>query len=184
MTFVDLLLFVLMIAIMAAGFFKGTIRLVIAVITFCASIVLASLYFRFLAVFFTARGTSGVIADAISFIVILFLCFLILFMATVYTFRYVRVSRRFEYFDRLLGAIVGIVMAAIVAVTVAIVLHYAFIRNDPAATAVVPLTRAFQGSVRRSAIMPLLIEHVLPRLYVVVGPFLPDAAQPLFRPGR
>lgn len=184
MTFVDLLFFVLLIAITAAGFFKGTIRLIIAVITFYASIVLASLYFRFLALFFTARGTSDAIANGISFFLILFLCFVILFSAGVYTFRYVRISGRLDYLDRLLGAIVGLVMAAMVAVIVAIVLRYTFIHNDPAATASFPLTRAFQGSVRRSSLLPLLIDYILPRLYVILGPFLPDAARPFFQPGR
>jgi membrane protein required for colicin V production len=183
-TFVDLLLLVLLIAITAAGFFKGTIRLIIAVITFYASIVLASLYFRFLAVFFTARGTSEIIANAISFFLILFLCFVILFAAGVYTFRYVRVSGRLDYLDRLLGTFLGLVMAAMVAAIVSIVLRYTFIVNDPAATAGFPLTRAFQGSVRRSAILPLLIDHILPRLYVFLDPFLPDAAKPFFQPGR
>lgn len=184
MTFVDLLLLVILMAITAYGFFKGTIRLVIAVITFYASIVLASLYFRFLALFFTARGTSEVIANAISFFLILFLCFLILFASGAYTFRYVRISGRLDYLDRLVGAILGLVMAAMVAVIVAIIFRYTFILNDPAATASFPLTRAFQGSVRRSSILPLLIDIVLPRLYVVLGPFLPDAAQPFFQPGR
>jgi hypothetical protein len=64
------------------------------------------------------------------------------------------------------------------------VLRYTFIVNDPAATAGFPLTRAFQGSVRRSAILPLLIDHILPRLYVFLDPFLPDAAKPFFQPGR
>lgn len=184
MTFVDLLLLVLLIAITATGFFKGTIRLIIALITFYASIVLASLYFRFLAVFFTARGTSEAVANGISFFLILFLCFLILVSAGVYTFRYVRISGRLDYLDRLLGAILGLLMAAMVAAIVAIIFRYTFILNDPAATASFPLTRAFQNSVRRSALLPLMIDYILPRLYMVLGPFLPDAAQPFFQPGR
>lgn len=184
MAFVDLILLVLLIAITAVGFFKGTIRLIVAVITFYASIVLSSLYFRFLTVFFTRRGTSAAVADAISFFVILFICFLILFMAGVYTFRYVRFPGQLDYLDRMLGAVFGLVLAAMVAVIVAIVLHYTFIRHNVADSASFPLTRSFQGSVQKSTLMPLLIDQVLPRLYVTLGPLLPDAAQPFFQPNR
>jgi uncharacterized membrane protein required for colicin V production len=183
-SFVDILLLLVIIGITATGFFNGTIHLLIAVVSFYASIVLSSLYFRFLAVFFTRRGTSEVVADSLSFFVILVLCFIILFVSGTYTFRYVRFPGRLDYLDRMLGVIAGLVLASMVAVIIAIVFHFAFIRHNVAATANFPLTRTFQTSVQRSTLVPLLIEHVLPRLYVTVGPLLPDAAQPFFRPGR
>lgn len=182
MSFVDLLLIVLFIAITATGFFQGTIRIIIALITFYASIVLASLYFRFLAVFFTRRGTTSQIAESISFFVLLLLCFVVLFGAGAYTFRYARLPGRLDYLDRIAGTMLGLLLAALVAVVLAMVLNYAFVRNDPASTASLPLTRGFQNSVRSSALSPLLLEFVLPRLYRSVSPFLPDAAQPFFRP--
>ena len=181
-TFVDLLLVLLFIAVTAMGFFQGTIRIVIALVTFYASVVLSSLYFRFLAVFFTRRGTNPAIADAISFFLILIVCFLILFAAGVYTFRYVRVPGRLDYLDRLLGTLLAVVLAAMVGVIVSMVLQYAFVRFDAAATAGFPLTASFQRSVRSSTVRPLLLDHVLPRLYTSVSPFLPEAAQPFFRP--
>jgi uncharacterized membrane protein required for colicin V production len=184
LTFVDLLLLVLLIAITAAGFFRGTIRLIIALVTFYASIVLSSLYFSFLALFFTRRGTSSAIANAISFFVILLLCFIILFSAGVYTFRYIRIPGRLDYLDRVLGTGLGLLLAAMVTGIVAMIFHYTFVNNDPSASANLPLTAAFQRSVRRSTVIPLLLDHVLPRLYVTVGPLLPDAAQPFFQPRR
>jgi membrane protein required for colicin V production len=144
--------------------------------------VLASLYFRFLAVFFTRRGTTSQIAESISFFVILLLCFVVLFAAGVYTFRYARMPGRLDYLDRIVGTLLGLLLAALVSVVLAMVLNYAFVRNDPAASASMPLTRGFQASVRSSALSPLLLEFVLPRLYRSVAPFLPDAAQPFFRP--
>ncbi len=184
MAFVDLLLLALLIAITAVGFFKGTIRLIIAIVTFYASIVLSSLYFRFLTVFFTRRGTSPAVADAISFFIILLICFVILFMAGAYTFRYMRFPAQLDVLDRMLGALFGLVLAAMVAVIVAIVLHYIFIRHNVADTLTFPLARSFQGSVQKSTLMPLLIDHVLPRLYLALGPLLPDAAQPFFQPNQ
>lgn len=184
MTFVDLLLIALVIAITAIGFFQGTIRLLIALVTFYASIVLASLYFRFLAVFFTRRGTSGPIAESISFFLILLLCFIFLFAAGAYTFRYIRLSGRLDYVDRVLGAIFGLILAGMVSVVVAMIFQYAFVRYDAAATASFPLTAAFQHSVRSSSVIKLLLGNVLPRLYITVAPFLPEAAQPFFQPGQ
>jgi uncharacterized membrane protein required for colicin V production len=180
-TFVDLLLIVLLIAVTATGFFQGTIRLLIALITFYASIVLASLYFRFMAVFFTRRGTSEPVAASISFFLILLLCFIVLVAAGVYTFRYIRLPGRLDYIDRVVGALLGLVLAAMVGVVVSMVLSYAFVRYNPAATASFPLTSAFQRSVRASTVMKLLLGNVLPRLYTAVAPFLPEAALPFFQ---
>ncbi len=182
MSFVDLLLVVLLIAIIATGFFQGTIRIIIALVTFYASIVLASLYFRFLAIFFTRRGTTQPIAESISFFVILVLCFIILFAAGAYTFRYVRLPGRLDYVDRILGTFLSLILAAMVGVIVSMVLHYAFVRYDAARTASFPLTAAFQRSVRGSTLMPFLLDYALPKLYSTVAPFLPEAAQPFFRP--
>ena len=184
MTFVDLLLIAIVIAITVTGFFQGTIRFLIALVTFYASIVLASLYFRFLAVFFTKRGTSSAIAESTSFFIILVLCFILLFAAGAYTFRYLRLPGRLDYIDRVVGAILGLLLAGMVSVVFAMVLQYAFVRYDAAATASFPLTAAFQGSVRSSTVMRLLLSNVLPRLYLTVAPFLPEAAQPFFQPGQ
>ena len=184
MNFVDLLLVLLALATIATGLFQGTIRIVIALITLYASIVLASLYFRFLAVFFTRRGTSLPIAEAISFFVILVICFAILFFATVYTFRYLRFPPRLNVIDRMLGTLLGIVLAAMVGVSLSMVLHHAFVRHTVAATGSVPMVGMFQRSVRSSRIMNLLLDRARPRLYASMAPFVPEAAQPFFVAGR
>ena len=180
--FVDLLLMVLLIAIIAIGFFQGTIRIIIAIVTLYASIVLASLYFRFLAVFFTQRGATPPIADSISFFTILAICFIMLFVASAYTFRYLHIPDRFDVLDRLLGTLLSFVLAAMVGVAISMVLNYAFVRYDAARLSAFPFTPTLQRSVRSSTLMPLLLNYVLPRFYKSVAPFLPEAAQPFFRP--
>jgi uncharacterized membrane protein required for colicin V production len=183
-SFVDLLLLVLLIAITATGFFQGTIRIIIALVTFYASIVLASLYFSSLAVFFINRGTNEEIAFSISFFIILLICFFILFAAGVYTFRYVRLPGQLDYLDRIIGTLLGLLLAGMVGVIVATVLDYAFVSFNPAATASFPITAAFQRSVRSSVLVPALLESVLPRLHAAVAPFLPEAAlRTFFRQG-
>jgi uncharacterized membrane protein required for colicin V production len=180
-TFVDLLLVLVFVAVTAIGFFQGTIRLLVALVTFYASIVLASLYFRFLAIFFTQRGTSEQVASSISFFLILLLTFALLFTAGLYTFRYVRISGRLDYLDRILGTVLGMVLAAMVAVVLTMILNYTFVRYDMAATASFPLTSSIQRSVRTSTVRPILLQNVLPRMYATVAPFLPEAALPFFQ---
>lgn len=178
--FVDVLLLLLFVIITGIGFFQGTIKLVISLITFYASIILASLYFKFLSLYFTHRGTSPVIADAVSFFLILALCFIILLAVALYTFRYVRMPGRLEYVDRIVGVVLGVVLGAVLTSIVAMVLQYMFITHS--AGSGYPITRALQSSTRSSTLLQLLIFNILPRLFTLVAPFLPDAATPFFNP--
>ncbi len=89
---------------------------------------------------------------------------------------------RLDYVDRMLGTLLALVLAAMVGVVVSMILNYAFVSHDVARAASFPLTAAFQKSVRGSTVMPFLLNYVLPRLYASVAPFLPEAAQPFFRP--
>lgn len=178
--FVDLLLLAFFLVITGLGFFQGTIRLVIALVTFYASVILASLYFKFLSLFFTRRGTSAIVADAVSFFILLAICFIVLLAAALYTFRYLRLPGKLEYLDRILGVVFGVVLGVIFTSIVAMVLQYAFITHnagDP-----YPISRALQNSTRVSTFRPLLIFNILPRLFTTVAPFLPDAAIPFFQP--
>ncbi len=182
MNFVDLLLVLLVLAITATGLFQGTIRTFIAVIALYAGIVLSSLYFRFLAVFFLRRGTSTPVAEAVSFFLLLTVCFILLFTATTYTFRYVRITGRLEFIDHFFGLLLGFVLALMVAAALSMVLHYAFVRYNPAIVSNLPLTGSFQNSVRSSRVMELVLAQVVPRLYTSMAPFIPEAALAFFRP--
>lgn len=178
--FIDLVLLAIFIIVVAVGFFQGTIKLLIAIVTFYASIILASLYFKSLSLLFVRRGTSAVVADAISFFLVLFLCFVILLAMALYTFRYVRFPGRLELLDRLLGVVLGVVLGLVVTSIVAMVLHYAFITHNIGS--LYPITRFLANSTRESVTRELLIFNILPRLYVTVAPFLPDVALPFFQP--
>lgn len=175
--FVNLLLMGLFLIITGAGFFQGTIKLVIALLTFYVSVVLASLYFKFLATFF---NTGPVVAEAISFFIILAISFALLLAMALYTFRYVRFPGRLEYLDRIIGVGFGVILGVIVASIVAMVLHYMFISHS--AGNEYPITRALQNSTRSSTLLRLLIYNILPRMFALVSPFLPDAAIPFFNP--
>ncbi|HEX6290984.1 MAG TPA: CvpA family protein [Herpetosiphonaceae bacterium] len=178
--FVDLLLLFGFIVITAVGFFQGTIKIVLALVTFYASVILASLYFKFASLYMVRRGTSAVVADAISFFLILVICFILLLAAALYTFRYVRFPGRLEFVDRIIGVMLGVILGVVFMSIVGMVLQFLFISNsigDP-----YPITRSLQNSTRTSTLLPLLINNILPQVFSLVAPFLPESALPFFRP--
>jgi membrane protein required for colicin V production len=178
--FVDLLLLFGFIVITATGFFQGTIKIIIALVTFYASVILASLYFKFVALYIARRGTSAVVADAVSFFLILVLCFILLLAAALYTFRYVRFPGWLEFVDRIMGVLLGVLLGVVFMSIIGMVLQFLFISNsvgDP-----YPLSRSLQTSTRTSTLLPLLMQTILPQIFNTVAPFLPEAALPFFRP--
>jgi membrane protein required for colicin V production len=178
--FVDLLLLFGFIVITAVGFFQGTIKLVIALVTFYASVILSSLYFKFAALYMVRRGTSPVVADAICFFLILAICFILLLAAALYTFRYVRFPGRLEFVDRILGLMLGVILGVVCMSIVGMVLQFLFISHrvgDP-----YPITRSLQTSTQTSVLLRVLIDRILPQVFALVAPFLPEAALPFFRP--
>ncbi|MDP9309898.1 MAG: CvpA family protein [Chloroflexota bacterium] len=177
--FVNVLLMALFLIVTGAGFFQGTVKLVIALVTFYLSVVLASLYFKLMATYF---NTSPVVAEAVSFFIILTLCFIILLAMSLYTFRYVRFPGRLEYLDRILGVGFGVILGVVLASIIAMVLQYMFISHR--AGNEYPITRALQTSTQNSTLLRLLMYNILPRLFTLVSPFLPDAAIPFFNPIR
>ena len=177
---IDLLLLLVFIIVTGVGFFQGTIKLAVAILTFYASIILGSLYFKFLSLFRTRRGTSSVVADAVSFFIILTICFIVLLAAALYTFRYVRLPGSLDFVDRIIGVLLGVVLGVVVASIVAMVLQFMFVTHS--AGNPYPITRVIQGSTRASSLRPILIFNILPQLFTAVSPFLPDAALPFFNP--
>ncbi len=177
---IDLLLLLALVAISIIGFFQGAIKLVLAAVTLYASMLLASLYFKFLALYFARHAISPVLADTLSFLLILVVCFLLLLAATLYTFRYIRLPSRFELLDQVAGIALGIFLGIIVSSIVAMLLRYTFVNYDLAAQTSLPLVYTLQQSTRSSQLLPVLLTHVLPHLYTLVAPLLPDTALPLF----
>jgi len=176
----DLLLLVLFVTVVGIGFWGGAIRTVIAIVAFYASLILASLYFKFVSVFITRRGIEDTVADTLSFVAVLALAFAILVALSLYTFRYARIPPQLEFFDRIVGAALGMLLAIAVLTTVAMLLHHTFVAGSTGSE------NGIAGFLRRgtqsSSLLPILRANLLPRLFILVGPFVPDAALPLFRP--
>ncbi len=180
---IDLLLLGAIIVVAAAGFFQGTVKLFSALAVFYASLILASLYYNWLSIALIRRGVDPVLAQISSFSMVVLVAFTLLLAAALYTFRYVHVPARLEIPDRLLGTGVGMVLGFVVSSMAALVLRYAFVAHSLAGSGTLALFRGVQNSVRHSTLAPLLWEQVGPHLYVLLAPFLPDAARALFTLG-
>lgn len=180
---VDLLLVGIIIAIAATGFFQGTIKIALALLTFYASVVLAGLYYNFVSIALIQRGANPVLAQAVSFCVILLVLFALLLAAALYTFRYIRLPAQLDLLNRLLGTGVGMVLGFIASSILALALRYAFVTHTLAGDGSIALMRWLQGSVRSANMIPLLMTQIFPQIYSLVSPFLPDAARVIFAAG-
>jgi len=179
---VDLLFILLVLGGLALGFFQGTIKLVIAIIAFYVSIVLASLYFQIMGRFFRDRfDTSLEIGQITAFALILVLGFILLTIAGLYTFRYAKMPPSLDFFDRILGTLLGLVLGGLVLGILASLLESLFVFRNPAATITWPIMRAFQGNVRSSTLVNLFADNILPLIYSSVRPLLPAGADLIFR---
>src|SRR5262245_63270587 len=113
MNFVDIVFVLLLLAALALGFFQGTIRLLIAIVAFYVGIVLASLYFTTVGLFFQQRFHSSLrVGHITAFAVIMLVSFLLLTIAGLYTFRYAKMPASLVFLDRIVGTLLGLVLGA------------------------------------------------------------------------
>lgn len=181
--FVDIVLVGAIIAIAALGFFQGTLKVICALLVFFASLILAGLYYNWMSIALTRRGVDHILADISSFTILVVVAFVLLLAATLYTFRYVHIPARLEILDRLVGTGVGIVLGFVVSSMLALVLRYAFVNHSLAGSGSLALLSGLQRSVRGSTLASLLVQRIVPHLYVLLAPFLPEAARALFTLG-
>jgi membrane protein required for colicin V production len=182
MNLVDLMFILLVLAGLALGFFQGTIRLLIAIISFYVSIVLASLYFQMLGSFFRSRlGTTLEVGQITAFALILLVGFLLLTVAGLYTFRYAKMPQSLDFIDRVIGTLLGLVLGGLILGIFASLLEALFIFRNPSGVLTFPIMRAFQGAVRTSILVQFFSNNILPLIYSSVRPVLPDAADLIFQ---
>src|SRR5215470_1048896 len=103
---IDILYIILLLGGLALGFFQGTIRLLIAIVAFYIGIILASLYFTTVGLFFQRRFNSTLYVGQITaFALILLVAFLLLSIAGFYTFRYAKMPASLDFIDRIIGTL-------------------------------------------------------------------------------
>lgn len=182
MNVTDIVFILILLGGLALGFFQGTIRLIITIIAFYVGIVLASLYFQSVGNFFRVRfNSSAEVGQITAFATVLMLTFMLLTAAGLYTFRYFRIPSSLDFFDKILGTLLGLLMAALFMGMLAVLLKDLFVFRSPASSASLPFMIATQSSVRGSTLVRFFSENVLPLLYNSVRPVLPREADIIFR---
>jgi membrane protein required for colicin V production len=185
MNAIDLLFILLLLAGLALGFFQGTIKLVVAIISFYIGIVLASLYFQVVGNFFRVRFRSTVeVGQITAFAVILLVSFLLLTIAGLYTFRYAKLPSSLDFLDRIIGTLLGLVLGALVLGMFAILLQGLFVDRDVAGSVTFPIINALQRGVRGSFLVAFFGDQILPLIYTSVRPVLPRESEFIFRVRR
>lgn len=181
MNFIDIVFVLLLLAFLALGFFQGTIKLLVAIISFYVSIILASLYFQYVGGFLRPRlHTSATMAQILGFSFILLLMFLMLMLAGFYTFRYARLPASLDFVDRVIGTLLGLVMGGLVLGTLALIMDILFIKGNPASEINFPIMISLQSATRSSRLLDYFKVEVFPMILNLVRPFLPAEAFRLF----
>jgi membrane protein required for colicin V production len=181
MSLIDILFLLGVLGGLALGFFQGTIRLAIAIISFYISIILASLYFQSLGRFFRERfGTTFDVAQIVAFGIILLVAFLLITTASLYTFRYAKMPASLDFVDKIIGTLLGLVLGALFLGMLAIILEQLFVFRDTARDITFPIVRAFQDGVRGSVLVQFFANNILPLIYATVKPVLPRETEIIF----
>src|ERR1700712_4999045 len=166
MNVIDILFILLLLAGLALGFFQGTIKLLIAIIAFYVSIVLASLYFQSVGSFFRQKfNSSQDVGEITAFATVLLVTFLLLTMAGLYTFRYMKVPLTLDFFDKIIGTLLGLFMAALFMGMLAVLLKDLFVFRSPATGADLPFIVSLQSGVRSSTLVSFFGNNILPLIY-------------------
>ena len=179
---IDLLFLLILLGGLALGFFQGTIKLLVTIIAFYISLVLASLYFQALGNFFRIRfQSSQEVGQITAFATVMLVSFLLLTLAGLYTFRYLKVPPSLDFVDKIIGTLLGLILAALFMGLLAILLKNLFVFRSPASEASLPFVIAFQSGVRNSVLVGFFGDRLFPLLYSTVRPILPAEADYIFR---
>jgi uncharacterized membrane protein required for colicin V production len=179
---IDLLFLLILLAGLALGFFQGTIKLLVAIISFYVSLVLASLYFQAVGNFFRVRfNSSQEVGQITAFATVLLISFFLLVVAGLYTFRYLKMPTSLDFFDKIIGTMLGLLLGALFMGLLAILLKDLFVFRSPASEASLPFVISFQNGVRNATLVSFFGDRVFPLLYQTVRPILPAEADLLFR---
>lgn len=182
MAFVDFLMLAFVVIGVIFGFFKGMVKLGLAIVTFYLSIVVASLYYRPLASGIAKNSsTSFQVIEMLSFLLLLVFIYVILFLTALYTFRYLTVKGSIQFLDKIIGAFLGLILGAMFASIFAMMMRYLFIYTNAPATLDFPAMRFLQESTFNSVLKDVFLNTILPILYAPISPILPESADIIFR---
>jgi membrane protein required for colicin V production len=178
--FIDILFIVLFVTSLAVGFFQGMIRLAVLLLALYLSMVLASLYYTAMGEWLAHNfGAQRYVGQYVGFALVLFFGFLLLSAAGIYTFRYARLPGRLEYVDRVGGVVLGMVLGTFFIGTFAALLFNLMIARGGSSINF-PLMRALGSAVSGSTLLNYFSTTLLPMVYTILGPVLPEGARLIF----
>lgn len=180
MNVIDILLILLFFGMLVLGFFQGMIRLVVLILAFYLSLVLASLYYPAVGEFFVRRlDAQRFVGQYVGFALVLFFSFLALAAAGIYTFRYAQLPGQLQYLDRIVGTLLGIILGVLVVGIFATLLWNLMIirggRNIE-----FPFMRSLGNAVATSPMLTYFSNFLLPQVYAALDPILPNGAALIF----
>jgi membrane protein required for colicin V production len=176
----DIFLLILLILCIAIGFFQGMIRVIIAIVSFYLSLVLASLYYQAVGDFFVRRfGSARFAADYSAFGIVLLVSFFVLLAAGAYTFRYARIPGRLQYLDRIIGTLLGLALGGLV-VGLFSILIYNLMVGRGGCNLGFPLSNVICSATRGSFLVRYFGVTIVREAYTALDPVLPEGAQLIF----
>lgn len=180
MNFIDILLILLFFGSLALGFFQGMIRIIVLILAFYLSLVLASLYYPTLGQWFVRQlDTERYVGEYVAFALVLFFSTVLLSLAGLYTFRYAQLPGSLQYLDRIVGTVLGMVLGAlIVGILATLLWNLMIVRGGQ--TIDLPLMRWLGSTIARSTILPYFANFLLPQTYRFLDPILPQGANLIF----
>jgi membrane protein required for colicin V production len=180
MNFIDLLLIVIFVGLLATGFFQGMIRLLIMIVALYLALVLASLYYAPLGEFFVRNlSTQRYVGQYVGFFLVLGLGFILLTLAGLYTFRYAKLPGSLEYLDRIIGTVLGMFLGVLIVGILGSLLWNMMVARG-GRNIDLPIFQAFGNAVANSSIERYFSRVLLPIVYNYADPFLPEGADLLF----
>ena len=176
----DILLALLFFVALAIGFFQGMIRLIILIVALYLATVLASLYYAPLGELFVRRfELPRIVGQYIAFALVHGVAFLLISLASLYTFRYTKLPGTLEYIDRIGGTLLGIAFGAILVGIIGDLLwNLLMVRGGREIE--LPMFQLLGDSVANSVIIQYFSKVILPLIYTYLDPILPNGANLLF----
>lgn len=178
--FLDSIIILLFAGALILGFFQGVVRLAVLLVTCYLSLVLASLYFASLGSLFEDWfDTTRDVGSYSAFALILLVSYALLAAAGLSIFRNVRLPGNLLYLDRVLGTLLGLLLAGLFIGTFAVLLWNLMVERGGSEIDL-PVMQWLGRSVQKSFLLRFFGRTILPGSYALVDPFLPDAVKMIF----
>jgi membrane protein required for colicin V production len=182
--FMDIIFLTILIGFLLLGFYQGVIRLAVLLVAYYLSVVLASVLFQPLGMFFLDKfGTHPNVGFYVAFAIILLLSLGFLATYGLYSVRDFHMPGHLMYVDKTAGVFIALILAALFMGMFAVLMWNLFVIKG-AENIKLPIMHMLGGSVRSSFLLNYFAVHILPMAYNFADPILPAGARIIFAVGN